>query len=168
MMRFDVSTEMVPSRCALARRDDERETTAFSPALRRALESETRLRASRGFDERFFAALEEKRVREGTLRGQIERLLESEIAGMAVWRLLGSSLAGGFLPALVLACCLIAPPEQRATPPLPPQLRALTPFQQRKFWEEAAWKTPFQSQFWALLDPHFRLGGESCASPLVA
>lgn len=139
-----------------------------SPALKRAIESETRLRASRGFDEQFFARLDEKRARNRTFRGQIERFCQNEIGGVAVWRLFGSTLAGAFFPALVLACCLVAPPQNGASPSIPREFLALTPFNQRKFWEEAAWKTPSGAQFWALLDPNFAWGGDSCASPLVA
>ncbi|RYG62386.1 hypothetical protein EON80_23230 [bacterium] len=139
----------------------------FSPALRRAIESETYMRTTRGFDEQFFAKLEDKRARNRTWRGQIERLCEVEISGVAVWRLLGSGMAGSALPALVLACSLSSPAAP-ATPVIPQPLLAFTPFNQRKFWEEEAWKSPFRSARFALLDPNFNLGGESCASPFTA
>jgi hypothetical protein len=141
--------------------------SAFSPALRRAINAESHMRASRGFDSQFFARLDEKRNRSRTVRGQIERLFELEVNGVAVWRLLGSSLAGSTLPALVLAFGLIGPPNHTSHPISGP-LWAFTPVNQRKFWEEAAWKSPFRSFNITLLDPHFNQGGDSCASPLWA
>jgi hypothetical protein len=139
----------------------------FSPALRRAIDSETRMRASRSFDAQFFARLEEKRAYSRTLRGRAERFFELELSGVAVWRLLGSGVAGGVLPALVLAYSL-AGPAPRQVPVVPQPIMAFTAFNQRKFWEEEAWKSPFRSSQIALLDPHFNLGGASCDSLQLA
>lgn len=139
----------------------------FSPVLRRAIESETHMRATRSFDAQFFAKLEEKRAHSRTLRGRVERIFELEVSGVAVWRLLGSSAAGSVLPALVLFCSLVGP-APRAVPIAPEPTLAFIAFNQRKFWEEEAWKSPFRSFRFALLDPNFKVGGGSCAYPLSA
>jgi hypothetical protein len=136
--------------------------------LRQAIDGETKLRASRSFDTQFFADLESKRARQRTLQGQVERLVEVEISGVAVWRLMGSGLAGSVLPALVLAFCLGSTATGETSTPIPRQLFALTPFNQRKFWEIDAWKTPFKPCTITLLDPQFNFGGTSCDSPILA
>jgi hypothetical protein len=134
----------------------------FSPSLRGAIESETRMRASRSFDAQFFARLDEKRAYSRTLRGRVERFFELEVSGVAVWRLLGSGAAGGVLPAFVLAYSL-ATPAPRQAPGIPERMLGLTAFNQRRFWEEEAWKSPSRSFRFALLDPNLKFGGDSCA-----
>lgn len=144
-----------------------REPNEFSPALKNALDAYPKIRANRGFDERFWSRLDAKRAHRRTFRGQIEAFFEIQIAGVAVWRLLGSSLAGSAFPTLILLFCLAAPAKTQPVAPL----AALwaTPFNLRRFWEEDAWKTPSRAVVPFLpFDPNFFDGGEKCSNFLVA
>lgn len=164
MMHFIFSSLTPRQLCTVSHssRPDVETGTVFSPALQRAIDGESHMRASRSFDAQFFAKLEEKQAHRRTWRGRIERFFELEVSGVAVWRLLGSGAAGSVLPALILAYSL-ATPASHQVPVIPEPLLAFTPFNQRKFWEEEAWKSPFRSTQIALLDPYFKLGGDSCA-----
>ena len=139
------------------------ETSAWewAPSLQNALDAYPKIRASRGFDERLWAALEGKRARRATLGGRAEDWIQTEIGGVAVWRVLGSSLAGAALPFCVLLWCCAGPSNAAPVSPLAP--RWATPFNQRRFWEEAAWKTPAREAAPLVpLDPQFWNGGALC------
>ncbi|RYF38489.1 MAG: hypothetical protein EOO38_24705 [Cytophagaceae bacterium] len=133
----------------------------FSPSLRKAVDSEARLRSSRGFDEQFWAQLEERRARNATWKGRFQQILEVELSGIAVWRVLGSGVLGAALPALVLVCCTIGSSSSPVAPPLSPVLWTITPWNQRRFWEEMAWKNPTRPVLVSLLDPNWK-GGKQC------
>lgn len=137
-----------------------RDEIPFSPALRRAVDGEARIRCSRGFDEEFFARLDERRAYNATWRGRFEQLLERELGGVAVWRLLGSGALGAAFPALVIAVCVLGSTPQSSAPSAP-VLRTITPWNQRRFWEEFAWKNPARATVVTLFDPNWN-GGAGC------
>ena len=129
-------------------------TWEWTPSLREALEAYPKIRASRGWDERLWAALQDKRARRASWRGQIESFVETEIGGVAVWRVLGSSLAGAALPLCLTLLCCAGPPQSAPLPPIA-GLQSLS-LTERRFWEEAAWQTPSRTlASWVPLDPNF-------------
>ncbi|RYX85890.1 hypothetical protein EON83_03800 [bacterium] len=138
------------------------EEVPLSAALRQAVDSEAQLRSSRGFDEQFWNRLEERRARNSTLKGRCQQLFEWDMSGMAVWRVLGSGALGAVFPALVVACCTMSTPSQSANLPLAPVLWTVTAWNQRRFWEELAWKNPTRPVLVSLLDPNWK-GGRPCA-----
>lgn len=137
------------------------EETPLSPALRHAVQAEANLRSSRGFDEAFWARLDERRARNATFKGCCQQLLEAELSGIAVWRVLGSGALGAAFPALVLIFCIGGLSSPPARTPLPPAMGIVTPWNQRKFWEELAWKNPTKPVFVTLIDPNWK-GGDRC------
>ncbi len=142
------------------------EEVPLSPALRRAVEAEANMRSSRGFDEQFWTRLEERRERNATFKGRCQQLLETELSGVAVWRVLGSGTLGAVFPALILAYCTLSLPSKPTPLPQPPSNYVVTPWNQRRFWEEMAWKNPTRPVLVSLMDPNWK-GGESCAYQFV-
>ena len=137
------------------------EETPLSPTLRGAVQAEAHFRSSRGFDEAFWARLEERRARNATFKGRCQQLLETELSGVAVWRVLGCGALGAAFPALVLIFCVGGLSSSPASIPSPPVMGIVTPWNQRRFWEELAWQNPTKPVLVTLLDPNWK-GGERC------
>lgn len=159
--------QRLASRLKFLRRRELNEEPVFSSALQRAVNAEARIRSSRGFDEEFWTRLEERRERNATWRGKWQQLLEAQLGGVAVWRVFGPAALGAALPALLLACCALGSggPVERAPRPLLGQ--TITPWNQRRFWEELAWKNPTRPVLISLLDPKLSSGGEPCVFRFV-
>lgn len=137
------------------------EETPLSPALRGAIQVEAHLRSSRGFDEAFWTRLEERKARNATFKGRYQQLLETELSGIAVWRVLGSGTLGAVFPALIVAFCVGGASSQPAKAAQLAVMGTVTPWNQRRFWEELAWKNPTKPVLITLLDPNWK-GGETC------
>lgn len=74
----------------------------FPPEIAAAFRDYPQIGASPEFDSQIWARLDEKSKQYRGFRGLCRRVWELEIEGVAVWRLVGSTVSGGLFSLLVL------------------------------------------------------------------
>jgi hypothetical protein len=102
------------------------ESAEFTPEILAAFDAYPAPSPSKGFEARFWNALETRQSRYRGFSGFLRRLWELEIEGVMVWRLAASMLSGGASGALLLGLSLSKPSDLPAVPQPASQLPITT------------------------------------------
>lgn len=128
-----------------------------------ALQNYANAHVSSGFDAQFWARMNAQTQKRQTLRGQMEWAAQTQLGGVAVWRLLASSIGGAVPAFLVFVGLLFVPQTPIARAPISPQMALMSPFYLREFWEENRWKKPFKNfDYTLVLNLDALAGGQKC------
>jgi hypothetical protein len=106
--------------------DPTEEGVEFTPEILAAFDAYPSPSPSKGFEARFWSAMETRQSRYRGFSGFLRRVWELEIEGVMVWRLAASMLSGGASCALLLGLSLTKPSTIPAAPQPDSQLPVTT------------------------------------------